>query len=134
MRPFSTIFVVVLFFRRFRQNGRLFLFLRNIHSSIEILKIKILEYSLLRNTFSLLRPLYVFFSCRRRLRCAIWQNGTLLSCFSYKFDSRIFGYEFVSVLVSFFCLNASHQCSHFFLVVLGLPMCPNILMYLSNFL
>ena len=29
----------------FSQNGRLFLFLRNVHSSIEILKIKILEHS-----------------------------------------------------------------------------------------
>ena len=33
-------------FRHFlAQNGRLFLFLRNVHSSIEILKIKILEHS-----------------------------------------------------------------------------------------
>ena len=32
------------FFVVLRQNGRLFLFLRNIHSSIEIIKIKILEY------------------------------------------------------------------------------------------
>ena len=56
-----------------------FLFLRNVHSSIEILKLKILEHSdppsqhfFVHKAFS--RP----FLRRGRLCCVIWQNGTIL--------------------------------------------------------
>ena len=46
VRLFFSIFGVVLLFRHiFSQKGRFFLFLRNVHSPIEILKLKILEHS-----------------------------------------------------------------------------------------
>ena len=57
------------FFVLFRQNGRLFfVFLRNIHSSIEILKIKILEYSYPPSQYFFVNRAFIrFFSCRRKV-------------------------------------------------------------------
>ena len=53
------------------QNGHLFVFLRNIHSSIEILKIKILEYSYPPSQhFFVTKAFSCFFCPGGRLRCA----------------------------------------------------------------
>ena len=72
VRPFLTIFVVVLFFRSFPSKWRLFVFLRNIHSSIEILKIKILEYSYPPSQHFLVTKAFnrFFFCPAGRSRCA----------------------------------------------------------------
>ena len=60
------------FFVLFRQNGRLFVFLRNIHSSIQILKIKILEYSYPPSQYFFVNKAFIrfFFRVAGRVRCA----------------------------------------------------------------
>ena len=64
------------FFVLFSQNGRLFLFLRNIHSSIEILKIKILEYSYAPSQYFFGTKAFIpFLSCRRKV--ALCQSGRM---------------------------------------------------------
>ena len=67
------------FFVLFRQNGRLFVFLRNIHSSIEILKIKILEYSYPPSQYFFVNNAFIRFFFVSPEGCAvpIWQNGTV---------------------------------------------------------
>ena len=56
------------FFVPLSQNGRLFLFLRNIHSSIEILKIKILEYFYPPSQYFFVTKAFIrFLSCRRKV-------------------------------------------------------------------
>ena len=65
---FSQYFSLFCFFVPIRQNGRLFLFLRNIHSSIEILKIKILEYSYPPSQYFFVNKAFISFSsCRRKV-------------------------------------------------------------------
>ena len=65
---FSQYLSLFCFFVVFRQNGRLFVFLRNIHFSIEILKIKILEYSYPPSQYFFVKKAFIrFFSCRRKV-------------------------------------------------------------------
>ena len=64
------------FFVLFSQNGRLFVFLRNVHSSIEILKIKILEYSYPPSQYFFVTKAYIrFLLCRRKV--ALCQSGRM---------------------------------------------------------
>ena len=60
------------------QNGRLFVFLRNLHSSIEILKIKIREYSYPPSQYFFVNEAFIRFFFVSPEGCAvpIWQNGT----------------------------------------------------------
>ena len=75
---FFTISIVVLIFIFFIQNGRLFLFLRNVLLPIEILKIKILEHSDPPSQhFFVHKAFSHFFYVAGRLCCVIWQNGTV---------------------------------------------------------
>ena len=55
-----------------------FVFLRNIHSSIEILKIKILEYSYPPSKYFFVNKAFIRFFFVSPEDCAvpIWQNGT----------------------------------------------------------
>ena len=56
------------FFVPFSQNGRLFVFLRNIHSAIEILRIKILEYSYPPSQYFFVNKAFIrLFSSRRKV-------------------------------------------------------------------
>ena len=65
---FSQYLALFCFFVVFRQNGRLFVFLRNIHFSIEILKIKIPEYSYPPLQYFFVNKAFIrFFSCRRKV-------------------------------------------------------------------
>ena len=87
------------FFVPFRQNGRLFVFLRNIHSSIEILKIKILEYSYPPSQhFFVTKAFCRLFLSRRK--AALCQSGRMAQYLFYSFS------VFVSLFVfcSFFRL------------------------------
>ena len=64
------------FFVLFRQNGRLFVFLRNIPLPIEILKIKILEYSYPPSQYFFVNKSFIrFSSCRRKV--ALCQSGRM---------------------------------------------------------
>ena len=64
------------FFVLFSQNGRLFIFLRNINSSIEILKIKILEYSYPPSQYFFVTKAFIrFLLCRRKV--ALCQSGRM---------------------------------------------------------
>ena len=87
MRPFSTIFFVVLLFRPFSQNGRLFLFLRNIHSSIEILKIKTLEYSYPPSQYFFVTKAFIRLFLSRR-KVALCQSGRMAQCSPPRHCSR----------------------------------------------
>ena len=73
---FSHYLALFCFFVFFRQNGRLFVFLRNIHFSVEILKIKILEYSYPPSQYFFFNKAFIcFFSCRRKV--ALCQSGRM---------------------------------------------------------
>ena len=65
---FSQYFSLFCFFVPFRQNGSFFIFLRNIHSSIAILKTKLLEYSYPPSQYFFVNKAFIrFFSCRRKV-------------------------------------------------------------------
>ena len=65
---FSQYFALFCFFVVFRQNGRHFVFLRNIHFSIEILKIKILEHSYPPSQNFFVNKAFIrSFSCHRKV-------------------------------------------------------------------
>ena len=69
-----------------------FVFLRNIHSSIEILKIKILEYSYPPSQYFFVPKAFIrFFSCRRKV--ALYQSGRMahqtVKCGQY-LDNHVF--------------------------------------------
>ena len=64
------------FFVLFRQNGRLFVFLRNIPLPIEILKIDILEYFYPPSQYFFVNKAFIrFSSCRRKV--ALCQSGRI---------------------------------------------------------
>ena len=79
---FSHYLALFCFFVVFRQKGHLFVFLRNIHFSIEILKIKILEYSYPPSQYFFFYKAFIrSFSCRRKValcHLAEWHMGPIL--------------------------------------------------------
>ena len=73
MRPFFTLSVVVVFFRPFQSKWPFFVFLRNIPLLIEILKIKILEYSYPPSQYFFVNKAFNHSFSRRKV--ALWQSG-----------------------------------------------------------
>ena len=117
MRPFFTLFCVVLFFVVFRQNGRLFVFLRNIHFSIEILKIKILEYSYPPSQYFFVNKAFIrFFSCHRKValcHLAEWHNEEFFFCFFIFILGHIFRNCVKIELYCVLVVGPKKQSSHF---------------------
>ena len=86
VRLFSAISVVVLFFRPFRSKWPSFCISEKYSLFDRNFKNKNIP-TLLRNTFSLLKPLFVFFSCRRKV--ALCQSGRMAHVSSFDQNALI---------------------------------------------
>ena len=112
-RLFSTIFVVVFFSSLFGSKWPFFVFLRNVHSSIEILKIKILEHSDPPSQhFSVHKAFSPFISQRRRVVLCHLAEWHIVFVFVHtrKRDVvfLVLIMEFLETLCSFYYLISFH--------------------------